>query len=757
MASRRATSLTAAARVVTMALAIIALTTIAAGWLYWVRAGVAGWPGPLVKDALPLDELPHHDQVPLVVFLAVYAVAGTGLGLVARALRLNRMTAGLVLAAGTGVWLLMTDAFCLFVVRQGSAGTEFRAAVGLQPVYLAAALSGAAGALLGRPTRPMRVVPVLLTWLVAGGGLIDLASAVTPHPGLDLGIVERIGPALVGPAAHAVLVPAGVLLLLGARGLARRNRRAWRLSVLLLWLSVLLHLLRGPDYAAAVLTALVALVLLARGQDFPFSGDPSAQPPALLRLAGMLALAVIYGLVALGVYGLIAGVPFGPGQALEDTLRALVGLAPHGARYLPGDFAEWYPASVLSIAAIGVIWAAEVWVRPWRQLLGGPAARRERAEQIVREWGADTLAPFTLRSDKDWFFYGQTLIAYRVARGIALVSGDPVGPADEAGAALTAFRSFAHRRGWRIAILGASDRRCPEYRALGLLPAYHGDEAVIDTGAFLLEGRAMRVVRQAVHRVERCGYQAEVLMAGDVPPQLRPLMADVERAWLRGAPRKGFTMELDDLFRIGGDDALFVVGRDQAGRVAGFLHLAVCPASRSLSMSSMPRLPGTPNGFDAWLVTNAVAWAHAHDFVRLSLNFSPFAGLLASDAALSPAQRLERGALLRLKRLLALQLDNLLQFNRQFSPGWQPRYVVIEHRADLPRVAIAAMAAEGYLPHSGLVRGPGWGRPSSAEPAADGRPRSDGEPPADGAVTAGSPQPGGVAPDAAAAGRLAGP
>jgi lysyl-tRNA synthetase class 2 len=71
-------------------------------------------------------------------------------------------------------------------------------------------------------------------------------------------------------------------------------------------------------------------------------------------------------------------------------------------------------------------------------------------------------------------------------------------------------------------------------------------------------------------------------------------------------------------------------------------------------------------------------------------------------------QRLLRRALLRLKGILALQLDNLLRFNAQFDPAWQPRYVVLQEWTSLPRVAVAAMAAEGYLPHATLIRGRGW-------------------------------------------------
>src|SRR5208282_5228295 len=109
----------------------------------------------------------------------------------------------------------------------------------------------------------------------------------------------------------------------------------------------------------------------------------------------------------------------------------------------------------------------------------------------------------------------QTLIAYRVVRGIALVSGDPVGPADGAAVALDAFLAYAHARGWRVAILGASARLIELYRDRGLHPLYHGDEAVISTASFSLDGRSMRTVRQAVHRVERRGYRAEVIMAGE--------------------------------------------------------------------------------------------------------------------------------------------------------------------------------------------------------------------------------------------------
>ena len=63
---------------------------------------------------------------------------------------------------------------------------------------------------------------------------------------------------------------------------------------------------------------------------------------------------------------------------------------------------------------------------------------------------------------------------------------------------------------------------------------------------------------------------------------------------------------------------------------------------------------------------------------------------------LTSLQGVQRRALLTLKG--HFQLDNLLLFNRKFASRWERRFVVYERRRDLPRVGVAALAAEAYLP-----------------------------------------------------------
>src|SRR5207253_130277 len=120
--------------------------------------------------------------VPLLVFLAVWGTAALLLGLVARAARAERLTAGLMLALGVGGWTYLVTGVSILIVRQIPADQAFHAAAQQEAVYLPAVLAGAAGALAGRAYSPVRPrSPVVLAWFVTAAGLLGVLDAVLPH------------------------------------------------------------------------------------------------------------------------------------------------------------------------------------------------------------------------------------------------------------------------------------------------------------------------------------------------------------------------------------------------------------------------------------------------------------------------------------------------------------------------------------------------------------------------------------------------
>jgi lysyl-tRNA synthetase class 2 len=660
-------------------------------------------PGPPVTDALPLDELSRRSAVPLLVFVGVWAGAALSLGVIARIMRAERLTAGLVLALGIGSWGYLQTGLSLLIVRQIPAHQAFHAAAGQKAVYLPATLAGLAGALGGRARTSERPrSPLVLAWFVAAVGTLGVIDAVTPDQRSAL--IVALAPEHVHGVSEALVAPLGLMLLVAARGLSRRKRRAWQVTVVVLIWLVALHLQHRFGYGA-IATGLVAVALLARRTDFDAQGDVSANPRVALR-AFLFGTSIFgYAFIALWVNRVMADQPFTLSFALRETARGAVGANAAGSGHLSGSFGQWFPLSVLllTVCAAGLLLFA--WLAPWRYRHAQETRHRGLTRDLVATWGVDTLAPFVLRADKSYFFDEKeaAFLAYKVVGGIAIVSGDPIGPRERFPDLVGSFLRFAHARGWRVAILGVSESALDLYRAHGLHALYHGDEAVVDTSTFSLEGRPIRKVRQSVHRLERSGYTAAAIAPSEIGAPLRRELEALARDWRGAQPERGFVMALDTLFRLDDEHALFVIGRAADGSVAGFLHFAVCRRGSALSLSSMPRLRSTPNGFNEWLVCVAIDWARAEGFARVSLNFAPFAALLAPEAELSAMQRLERRALLRLKG--HFQLDNLLLFNRKFSPQWDRRFVVYEKRLDLPRVGVAALAAEAYLPFSGRNRG----------------------------------------------------
>jgi lysyl-tRNA synthetase, class II len=453
--------------------------------------------------------------------------------------------------------------------------------------------------------------------------------------------------------AAGTIVGAGLVAL--ATPLARGRRRALLAAAGLVLASLALDddAIARPGLAAVVL--LTALLVCAPA--FRASGDPATRR-LIIPAAALLAI----GLVA-------------------DLARAGGHLAhPLGATLLLG-------ACLLAARTL----------RPWRCEVHDDAPGRSRAARIVAERATDTLAPFTLRADKHFFFgrEGRSFIAYRVVAGVALVSGDPVGDETAFPALVAAFAHFAEQRGWTLGVLGAATERLPLWRDAGLRAHYTGDEAIVDPQAFSLGGRAMRKVRQSVARLEREGYSAEAVRGSAVAEPLAARLAEIAARWRGDRCETGYSMAFAGAGVDRERDDLYVIARDAAGEPRGFLHFGVVPGGSALSLSSMRRERDTPNGLNEFLICRALEHARAHEIARVSLNFAAFALLLDPPAPLDPLSRVERRLLLKLAQ--RFQLERLRSFNQKFAPDWEPRYAAYPSVATLPRIALAAMLAEAYV------------------------------------------------------------
>jgi lysyl-tRNA synthetase class 2 len=326
---------------------------------------------------------------------------------------------------------------------------------------------------------------------------------------------------------------------------------------------------------------------------------------------------------------------------------------------------------------------------------GHTALEHLRAAALVAAHGSDSLDPFALRADKRFHFAGGGMLAYRVIRGTAVVSGDPIGPPDSAPEILDSFAAGARDHGWSVALTGASHRHLEAYETLGLRATQMGSEAVVDPRDFSLEGRPVRKVRQSVARIHRRGWSVDVVDARALAPGTAAALEAIEQSWRAAQPRVvGFAMTLGRLWRGDQDsDGLCVLARSPEGELRAFLHFVRYESG--LSLDVMRRLGEEPNGLNEAMVVAALEHARAAGLREVSLNFAGCAHLMAPDDRLTLRRRLARFALRRVHG--RFQLERLVRFNDKFFPVWRPRYLVYQGRARLPLAALRVLQAEGYL------------------------------------------------------------
>ena len=547
------------------------------------------------------------------------------------------------------------------------------------------------------PDPGARVIAVL----TAVAGVFQLLAPL-PAVQVRLGLPQaQLGPVWLPVVGYVVSVLVGLLLLLLADQLHKSKRAAWRVALVLFAVATAAHLVKGPHPIAAGFCAGMLVALLVTRRRFTAAPDP----PSLLRLVRFvpvyLVAVVAFGFAALGLGHRWVQPDLTLGGGLQEIFAGLVGVdGPYTFR--SRFFAAFFPDALLTLGVLGLAGFAFLLLRPLASRHQHTPQDWEHARRLVARHGWDTLAPFTLRPDKSWFFSadGEAMLAFSYLNGYALVAGDPVGAAGSVSQVVDEFLEMCRRRAWNTAFLAVREHDAPFYVARGFHSFYLGDEAVLRCDTFTLKGR--RALRAAVRRVGR-RYRFEILPESQAPPELVDRLNAISRRWRGKAPERGFTMTLgQDVSAQNGDpERLLCLAIDDRDEPGGFLRIV--PAGGRLpgyTLDLMRRDPHAPNGITEFLIASTALGLKERRVVRFSLNFALWGRLFADDAAFTPAQRAARWAVSLVNPFF--QVKSLHDFNAKFGPQWLPRVIAYRGPADLPRVGLLYAGAEGFLAVPGL-------------------------------------------------------
>ncbi|WP_432154924.1 MULTISPECIES: phosphatidylglycerol lysyltransferase domain-containing protein [Streptomyces] len=508
----------------------------------------------------------------------------------------------------------------------------------------------------------------------------------------------------------------GVFTAFLAITMRRRKRAAWILNLVMsgLFLALFAFAMAFPEirryaqnWVSLALTAAFVAALLVGRREFYAKGDRSNP-----RLAATVAVGG--GLVASLLAGLLVTVTDQAPDAARatfperwhyGTLR-LVSVAAEESRFPGIDPPNWanVAINVLSTALVLAVLYAAFRSRRAVDPLTEDDEMRLRA-LLERHGERDSLGYFALRREKSavWSPTGKAAVVYRVVGGVSLASGDPIGDPEAWPGAIGPWLAQARAHGWIPAVMGASEEAGTVYSRHGLDALELGDEAIVEVAEFTLEGRAMRTVRQAYNRVRRAGYQVRIRRHADIPPDETAFLVERADDWRDGATERGFSMALGRLGDPGDGRCVMLECTDAEGRLRALLSF-VPWGPHGLSLDLMRRDRDSDNGLMEFMVIELLRRAGEIGITQVSLNFAMFRSVFERGA------RLGAGPVLRLWRSLLSffsrwwQIESLYRANAKYRPIWEPRFLLFEKSADLPRIGLASARAEGFLEAPGLPK-----------------------------------------------------
>ncbi|MET0628554.1 MAG: lysine--tRNA ligase [Acidimicrobiia bacterium] len=546
------------------------------------------------------------------------------------------------------------------------------------------------------PARPSRGPLRAISWMVALGGILAIASLVPWMSREAEPLRDDILPLWSRVTGQVTVVLLGLVLLFTAGQLAKGKRRAWELATVVTGGAFILHVLKGPHPFAAAYTGILFVLLVTYRERFRAPSDP----PSALRLlrAIPLYLVIVYGFgtLALVVERDHLSPTLTVGGALETVTLGLVGISgPY--EYERHFFSEFYPAALLALGIFGLVALLVLLFRPLTARAPHREADWDEAERIVRTYGWDTLAAFALRDDKSFFFSsdGEAMIGYTYMASHGLAAGDPIGRPESIPLVVDEFLEFCRGRGWSPGFLAVRESDLALYSSRGLRHIYLGDEAIIHCRHFDLDTPATRDVRQAVRRVERT-HSFRILAESTAPPDMVSALNAISERWRGDEPERGFTMDLAQDVNGANPEFLLCVALDADQHPTGFLRLV--PAygvDRGYTLDLMRHDPAAPNGITEFRIAHAALALRERGVDRLSMNFAAWGRLLDPDVQHTPTQRLTAWGIRKLNPFF--QIESLRTFNEKFSPEWLPRSIVYTDAADLPRLGLLYAGIEGFL------------------------------------------------------------
>ncbi len=509
-------------------------------------------------------------------------------------------------------------------------------------------------------------------------GVVNILSGLTPSLPDRTRALKNYLPLAAVHASAALTVAVGFVLLGTAFFLLRGLRSAWWLALGLSAVSLVSHLTKGFDYEEATLALLTLGALIYQ------QGQYNVRTDRLARRDWLPALVVVATTLVLGSVGFYMldhshfGADFSWQQSASYALQTFLLVDLPNLHPLT-MFGKEFLGTMHLLGGLTLLFLAYMVFRPFLPRFENEDLAREKAVELVKQYGHSSLDYFKTYGDKRFFFpqNGNSFIAYKNTARYALALENPVAP-DEATIrdSVTEFDRFCRRNGFRSMYYRVPEASASLYRSMGksLLPL--GQEAVVNLVNFTLEGKERKSMRNALNKMEREGYRFAVNETPD--GRLLQQLRAVSDEWLRMLHRSELSFAQGIFNEAELKIQTILTLENVEGKVLAFINLIPGASPEEANFDLMRRTEDAPPGTMDFLFTHMFLYLKTKGFTSCNLGLVPMSGL---EHPTTLSENLLKLAYERVPRFA--NYKSLRFFKEKFDPVWETKYVAYDSQLDL--------------------------------------------------------------------------
>ena len=324
-------------------------------------------------------------------------------------------------------------------------------------------------------------------------------------------------------------------------------------------------------------------------------------------------------------------------------------------------------------------------IKPFLKIEITNESSRERAKFLLAQYGNSSVDYFKISKDKLFFFseLHDAFVSYRIANGFAIVLEEPVCAEEHKMEVLEEFYKQCSRMGLKTAFYRVDENSMVWFNKLRKQKMIIGQEAILDTENFKLEGKDKKSLRNGLNSLQKKGYTTTVHKA-PIENDLVIELKKISDEWLEAFDKEEqvFSQGMFDIKEIMQQDVITV--NDAEGKIAAFLNIIPDYSPDECTYDLIRKTSEAPGGCMDALIIKMIEYAKENKLQYINLGLVPMTGITDPN---SPAEQLIKFAGEKFKRFK--HYHGLRDFKEKYATIWENKFLVYETDYDLLQLPAA--------------------------------------------------------------------